>query len=58
LKILTELVQSSNCWRRSVFRRGRRSSDKNLQIVESCPYLVEEQALTEISKLLKAVSIW
>jgi hypothetical protein len=34
-------------------------SDKNLQIVERCQYLVEvEQPLTKIFKLLKEVSIW
>jgi UDP-N-acetylmuramoylalanine-D-glutamate ligase len=38
----------------SVFSRSRTSSDKNLQIFESCQYLVgEEQALTKSSKCWK-----
>jgi hypothetical protein len=42
----------------SVFGRSRTSSDKNLQFVESGQYLgEEEEALTKIFKLLKAVSI-
>jgi hypothetical protein len=38
--------------------RSKTSSDKNLQIVEGDQYLIEEQSLTKISKLLKAASIW
>jgi hypothetical protein len=42
-----------------LYSRSRKSSDKNLQIVEGSQYLVEvEQALTKIFKWLKAVSIW
>jgi hypothetical protein len=47
------LTKSSNCWRRSVFSRGRTSSDKNLQIVRFCQSLFYSYQILTAFKNLK-----